>query len=270
MVSGLAFTAALIRRDWRIALSYRGSYVLEVASMILFLAVFFYLGRLINEGQFQADEGLRGDYFAFAAVGISVLRIAQMSLSGFSRKLREEQTTGTFEALMSAPVRPALVALASAAYDLLRGAASGLVVLVAAVAIFGVELHADLGQVAVALVALIGCLGLFAALCVALGAMIVVLQRATALLGIALAVLALLGGVYFPADVLPQPLEAIAAALPFTWGLDVIRESLLGGDPSGTQLVGLYAAAAILLPLALAGFTAAVRHARQAGTVAAY
>jgi ABC-2 type transport system permease protein len=269
-VSSIALAGALIRRDWRIALSYRGSYLLEIGSMILFLAVFFYLGRLVNEGDLAADEGLDADYFAFAAVGIAVFRVAQMSLSGFSRKLREEQTTGTFEALMTAPVSSASVVLASSAYDLLRGAVSGLVVLLAAILVFGVDLDADAGSALVALAGLLGSLVLIAALCAALAGLIVWLQRATALLGIALAVLGLLGGVYFPVEVLPQPLEAIAEALPFTWGVDVIRDALLGGDVEAAQLVGVFAAGAVLLPLGLTAFAAAVRHARRVGTLAGY
>jgi ABC-2 type transport system permease protein len=266
----LTLAAALIRRDWRIALSYRGTYVLEIGSMILFLALFFYLGDLVNDRELPGDQGLEGGYFAFVAVGIAVFRVAQMSLSGFSRKLREEQTIGTFEALMSAPASPAAVALASCAYDLLRGAVSGLVVLLAAVLLFGLGLDADLGSCLVALVALAGCLVLFAAFCAALAALIVWLKRATALLGVALAALGLLGGVYFPVEVLPQPLEAIAEALPFTWGVEVIRDALLGGDVDFAQLFGLFAASAVLLPLALAAFTVTVRNARRAGTLAAY
>jgi ABC-2 type transport system permease protein len=269
-VSSLTLAAALIRRDWRLALSYRGSYLLETGSMILFLALFFYLADLVTDSQIPADEGLEGDYFAFVAVGIAVFRVVQMSLATFSGKLREEQTIGTFEALMSAPASPAAVALASCAYDLLRGALSGLVVLLAAVLLFGVGLEADLGSYLVALVALLGCLVLFAALCAGLAALIVWLKRATALLGVALAALGLLGGVYFPVEILPQPLQTIAEALPFTWGVDVIRDALLGGDVDPAQLAGLFAADAILLPLALAAFTLTVRNARRAGTLAAY
>jgi ABC-2 type transport system permease protein len=270
MVSSLALATAVMRRDWRIALSYRGAYLLELVSLLLFLALFYYLGRLVDDGELASGEGLDGDYFAFAAVGIAVFRVAQMSLSSFSRKLREEQTTGTFEALMSAPVSSSAIVLASSAYDLARGVISGLVVLAAAVVVFGVELDADPGSVAVAVLTLIGAIGLCAALCAALAALIVWLQRATALLGLALAALGLLGGVYFPPEVLPQPLEAIAEALPFTWAVEAVRDALLGGDVDAAQVAGVFAAAAVLLPAALVGFAAAVRHARRTGTIASY
>jgi ABC-type multidrug transport system permease subunit len=262
--------AAVIRRDWRIATSYRASFVLELGSIVFFLALFYYLGRLVSEEELAARESLSGDYFAFAAVGIALFRMVSLSLAGFAAKLREEQTTGTFEALMTAPVSPGLIVLASSAYDLLRGALSGLVVLLAAILIFGLDLDLAAGSLATATLAIVGSLGLFAAFGAAVAAVIVVLKRATALLGLALTALALLGGVYFPVDVLPAALEAIAEASPFTWALDVLRDSLLGGDVDPAQLVGLFAAVAVLIPLSLAAFGWALRRARRTGSLATY
>lgn len=269
-MNSASIVAAVLRRDWRIAVSYRTSFVLELGSIVFFLALFFYLGRLVNDDELAARESLQGDYFAYAAVGIALFRMVSLSLAGFAAKLREEQTTGTFEALMTAPVRPALIVLASSAYDLLRGTLSGLVVLIAAVVIFGLDLEIGAGSLVTAGLAIAGSLGLFAAFGAAVAALIVVLKRATALLGLALTALALLGGVYFPVDVLPAPLEAVAEASPFTWALDVLRASLLGGEVDPAQLVGLFASVAVLLPLSLAGFAWALGRARRTGTMASY
>ena len=269
-MSRASIVVAVLRRDWRIAVSYRSSFVLELGSIVFFLALFYYLGRLVNEDELAARESLSGDYFAYAAVGIALFRMVSLSLAGFAAKLREEQTTGTFEALMTAPVSSGLIVLASSAYDLIRGAISGLVVLVAAIVLFGLDLELGPGSLATATLAIIGSLGLFAALGAALAALIVVLKRATAVLGLALTALALLGGVYFPVDVLPAGLEAIAEASPFTWALDVLRASLLGGDVDPAQLAGLFAAVAVLVPLSLAGFAWALRRARRTGTLATY
>jgi ABC-2 type transport system permease protein len=269
-VSAPAIVAAVIRRDWRVAISYRTSFVLELGSIVLFLALFFYLGQLINPNRLGSSQALRSDYFAYVAVGIALVRMLQLSLAGFAAKLREEQTTGTFEALMTAPVSSSLIVLAMSAYDLLRGAVSGVFVLLAAVVIFGLDLDTGPGSLAIAALAMVGSLGLFAVLAVVVAALIVVLKRVTALLGMALTGLALLGGVYFPVEVLPDPLEAIAKASPFTWALDVLRASLLGGDVDPVQLAGLFASVAVLLPASLAGFAWALRRARRTGTLASY
>jgi ABC-2 type transport system permease protein len=140
----------------------------------------------------------------------------------------------------------------------------------AAVVVFGLHLHLDPPSIAAATVALVGCLGLFASLGVAVAAFTVVFKQTTALLGLVGSALALLGGVYFPIEVLPAPIEQVATALPFTWGLDVLRAALLDGKVDFGQLAGVFGSALLLLPVALVGFTSAVRRARQTGTLAQY
>jgi ABC-2 type transport system permease protein len=269
-VTTLAIIAAFLRRDARIYLSYRASFAFQSVSIVLEIALFFYLSRVVDQANFGAEQGLTGGYFGYAVVGLALLTMVQVSLSSYSYKLREEQTTGTFEALMATPTSPTLIVLSGAAYDLIRAAITGLVLIAAAVAIFGLRLALDPGSIGIAVVALVGCLGLFASLGVVVGACTVVFKRATAFLAMMVTGLALLGGVYFPIEVLPSPIEELARILPFTWALDVVRAALLGGDVDPAQLGGLFASAAVLLPLALVGFNMAVNHARRTGTLAQY
>jgi ABC-type polysaccharide/polyol phosphate export permease len=76
--------------------------------------------------------------------------------------------------------------------------------------------------------------------------------------------------VYFPTSVLPGALHAIANLLPFTWGVDVMRQAVLGGDPDITKLAVLVAFAVASLPAALALFGTALRHSRRRGTLGHY
>jgi len=269
-MSTLTVLAAFVRRDLRIDLSYRATFVLRTLSTVLLLALFYYLSRVIDNAEFGARQDLRGGYFGYAAVGLALLTIVQIGLASFSRKLREEQTTGTFEALMATPTSPSLIILSSAIYDIARATLDGLLLMAAAIIVFGLDLHVGPGSIVVAAVALVGCVGLFASLGVAVAALTVVFKRTTVLLGLVVTALALLGGVYFPIEVMPQPIEAVAKAVPFTWGLDVVRASLLDGDVEPGQLAGLYGSVAILLPLALLGFRASVWRARRTGSLAQY
>jgi ABC-2 type transport system permease protein len=268
-LSRLSVVAAFLRRDYRINISYRASFALQTLAALFQLSLFFYLGRVVDNADF-ASQNLTGGYFGYASVGLLVLTIVQVSAGSFSLKLHDEQAAGTFEALMATPTSPWLIVLSSAAYELIRATIAGLLLMGVAVAVFGLRLDLNPGSIGVAAVALLGCLGLFASLGVGVAAFIVVFKRAIGLLGMMFAGLALLGGVYFPIEVLPAPIEQVAAALPFTWGLDVVRASLLGGNVDPAQLAGVFAATAVLLPVALWGFTMAVRRARQTGTLAQY
>ena len=109
---------------------------------------------MIDESEFSASQHLGGGYFGYAAVGLGLLEIVLAGLGSFARKLRDEQTTGTFEALMATPAHPSLIILSSAAYDMLRATFDGLVMIAAAVVIFGLDLDLGAGPVAVAAVTL--------------------------------------------------------------------------------------------------------------------
>ena len=269
-MSAVAVAGAFLRRDFRIAISYRTAFALEFVSSLFILALFFYLGQVVDNAEFAADQNLEGGYFGYAAVGIALLRIVQVSMTSFSGKLREEQTSGTFEALMATPTSPSVVILSSAVYDLIRATITGVVMIAAAVVIFGLSLELDPLSLLTAVLALIGLLALFASLGVAMAAFTVLFKRATALVGLMIAALALLGGVYFPVEVFPPVIEALANALPFTWGLDVLRSSLLGGDIEAWRIPALFGSAALLLPIALFAFVASVRRARSTGTLTTY
>lgn len=258
--------AAFVRRDWKIARSYRLQFLLEVCAVPLTLGMFYFLSRLIDGGRLPSDVDLSQGYFAFAAVGLAVLRMAQTSLNSFSTRLRSEQTTGTFETLLSSPVSPTVVVLGSAAFDLLRATVGGLATLVVAM-LFGLRLELGLGTVMSILVGLPALIATFATVGVVVASFAVVFKQVTALLGMVTAVLALLAGVYFPVEILPGPLRALANVLPFTWGVDVLRAGLLRGEVAEGRLGLLVGFAVVAMPLALWLFRHAVDYARRHGTL---
>lgn len=269
MTAAFAVLGAFFRRDLAIDLSYRAAFFLRAVSLLLTLALFYYLGEVVDESAFT-DQGLDSGYFGYVAVGLATFTVVQTSLISFSRKLREEQTTGTFEALMTTPANPSLIILSSAVYEIARAAIDGFLILVAAVVLFGLALDTSADGIALALLTLIAALALFASLGVAVAALTVLFKRTTALLTLIMSAIALLSGVYFPVDVLPGWLQGIADVLPFTWTLDLLRAALLGGDVDAGRLLGLVASVIVLLPLALVFFGWALRRARRAGTLALY
>lgn len=266
----LLVLAAFVRRDWQVAVSYRTVFYLGLFQGVAALALFYFLGKIVETERISSAEGLDTDYFGFVTIGLVVFTIVHVALTSFAAKLQEEQTTGTFEALMTTPTPPSLIVLSSAAYDLIRALVEGLVMLGLAAAIFGLGLDADLDRIGIALLILAGAIGLFAALGILVAAATVLFKRAGALSGLAALVLSFLGGVYFPINVFPEPLESIAELIPFTWALDALRAALLAGDIDGFQVAGLFGAVAVLLPLSLVAFRAALDRARRTGTLADY
>ncbi|MDQ3569712.1 MAG: ABC transporter permease [Actinomycetota bacterium] len=260
-----AWLPAFVRRDWKVARSYRLQFVLDLAAIPLALGLFFYLGRLVDASR-VLDGELQQGYFAFGAVGFAVLGMVQTALISFTGKLRTEQTSGTFEVLMASPVSPSVVVLGSASFDVIKATVIATVTLLVA-ALFGVRFHLGMGSVAGLLVGVPALIMAFAALGVLVAACATVFKQVTALLGLITSALGLLSGVFFPISYLPQPLRAIAEALPFTWGVDVLRTALLKGELARSRLGLLAGFAVVSLPLSLFLFRLAVDHARRRGTL---
>jgi ABC-2 type transport system permease protein len=268
-MTALVTLGAFLRRDLAISVSYRVGFVFELAADLFSLALFFYLGRLVDRSGASQDDLQRG-YFAFAVIGIALLGIGQTGLSSFGQKIRQEQTTGTFEALMSTPSSQSLLVLCSAAFDMVRAAMQAAVFVLLAIAVFGLRLTTDPGALLTALAALAASILLFAAIGVAVAAFTVVFKQSTALVRLLVPAFALLGGVYFPLDVMPRPLRIISEGVPFTWALRALRDALVAGKVDATSLLLLIAGASLAVPIALGLFKLGMRRARMAGSLAQY
>lgn len=261
--------AAFLRRDWKIARSYRFQFVLDLCVVPLSLALFYFLSRLVDPGRLPDDVDLGQGYFSYAALGLVVVRMLQTSLTALATKLGTEQTSGTFETLLASPVSPPVVVLGSTAFELLRALVAGATTLAVA-GLFGLRIEVGVGSIIGLVVGLPALMVTFAAVGVVLGAIAVVVKQITALLGLATATLGLLAGAYFPIELLPGPLQAVANVLPFTWGVDVLRAALLRGELAADRLALLAGFALVSLPMALWLFRLAVNHARRKGTLSQF
>jgi ABC-2 type transport system permease protein len=83
----------------------------------------------------------------------------------------------------------------------------------------------------------------------------------------------MLGGAYFPIDVLPPWLRQVSFLIPITYSLDALRLTMLKGyslEMVAHPLLVLALMAAILLPVSLVIFAAMVRKGRIEGTLMQY
>jgi ABC-type polysaccharide/polyol phosphate export permease len=263
---GLAW--AFVRRDLAVARSYRFPFVLGLVASAGILLVVHQVGDLVDPAR-SSDPTLRAGYFSYVLVGTAVLTLVASGLQSFAAKLREEQVSGTFEALLTTPAPPSTLALSLAAYDLLQALASALVVLVAGAALGAVFTITPLAA-GLAVVLLAGIVALAAAVGILVASFTVVFKRGGTLAGLVSAVIALLGGIYFPVAQLPGGVRWAAEAMPFTWGITALRSALIYGEADVVRLGGLLAAAGLGLPAALLVFRRAVARARRQGTLSQY
>ncbi len=269
--SPLHLLRAFLIRDFYTETSYRFAFLVGIGGILFRAFIFYFLAQLIGDSAAPLLADYNGDYFAFVLIGIALGGYFGVGLSGFARALRNAQTTGTLEALLMTPVPVPLVIVGSAAWSYVYTTFRVLIYLLAGVLLLGLDLSG--ANVPAALLILLLSIVAFASIGILAASVIMVIKRGdpvTALFG---SLANLVGGVYYPIEVMPGWLQAIAKLLPITYALRGMRLALLTGAlwaELAPDLLALLAFCLLLFPLSLFVFRAAVERARADGSLAQY
>lgn len=266
----LRLIAAFMRRDFYHDISYRFAFAMDAAGFMLMLALWFFVAKFLDK-RVTLPGGEAVDYFPYVFMGLAALRYVQAALHNLSRRIRNEQTTGTLEATLAAPVSLPAFAAGMLAWDFVAGTLQIFLYAALAAWFFALPVH-PAGILAFALA-----LTLVAAMAAGLGmlsaAFIVALKRGDPVNFLITTSHALLGGVFFPVEVLPAWLAPLGKVLPLTYALDAMRGSLLLGKGVGDlsrEFIILAATTAALLALGAAALQKAVAVARRSGSLGQY
>jgi len=260
---------AIVERDFHVARSYRTAFVLDAVYGMLGLAVYFFISRTF--GNVRPDD-LHGapTYFAFAAVGIAMGVVIEAASAGVARRLRDEQLTGTLEALVAQPVTPLQLCLGLIGFPFAFALVRSVVYLVVVAAWIRLDVSRS-NWIGVVTVLIASGLAL-AAVGVIAGAVVLVVKRGELLTASAVYAMAMLSGSVFPISTLPGWLEPVGRVLPLRFALDGMRSALFTGEASrwaGDVLV-LLGFALVGIPIAAWIFARALGSARRTGSLTQY
>ena len=258
---------ALVARDWRITRSYRAALVTDLTFGCLNLLVYYYISRTLKV---SVGGGLDGapSYFAFAAVGVSLSVVLQAAITGVSRRLREEQLTGTLEALCAQPISATEIALGMAGFPFVFAVFRAFIYLLLAGILLGLS-FAHCAWIGLLVSFLVAGLAL-GAVGVALAALVLVFKRAEAVGSIGVFGMSLLGGAFFPIAVLPHWVRPIAEVVPTRFAFEAARDALFGRAEWLASALTLIGMAAGFGTLSLIVFSLALRHSVRHGTLNQY
>jgi len=264
----LSAAVAFVGRQFATYASYRIKIALGLAQLMLSLVTFSFVGRVVARAGPGFVEHYGMSYTSFAVVGIFVHSLASSGLHSFRGAVRREQLQGTLELLLTTRLpSPALVFLAGAG-ELLITVTGGALLMAGAATLVGLDLRLSPSlAAALALYLLVMCgIGLASA------GVIMVSKEGEPVSWAVSGAAGLLGGVYFPVDMLPGWLRAAAGALPTTHALAVARYGAAGTSAPGStgSLLYLAVAAAASLASGLAVLEWGCRRARRAGTLGHY
>lgn len=259
--------AAMVGRDYQIRRTYGMALALDLLIGMFSLLVYFFISRALPG---MHGHNLHGapSYFAFAAVGVALSVVVQGACAGVSIRMREEQLTGTLEALATQPVTTVEMSAGMAGFPFLFATARVAVYLLAADLLLGLGLrHASwVGFAAVLLAAGAAVAGLG----IGFAALVVVIKRGEGFATLAVVALGFLSGAYFPISVLPGWLQPLGHVVPTRYAFDGVRAALFQGRGWAGDALALLAFAAVALPLAVWMFDRALGRAKASGTLAEY
>jgi ABC-2 type transport system permease protein len=169
----------------------------------------------------------------------------------------------TFMAPLSRPVHLVGMGLFAIGYGIVRAA----IVFTVIAAFFGLSMPdanfvAALLVLAVASISFIG-IGMMAAVLPLISP-----EKGTQIGFVGQGILLVISGVYYPVEVLPGWMQALATVSPATYALDGIRDAILEGDgitAMGDELWPLAVIGAVSIPLGLWVFRIGERHAKRHG-----
>lgn len=260
-----------LQRDFLQQISYRTAFVLEVGGIFVSVSLWYFVARLLGDA--PGLEGRLGgvEYFPYVLFGIAFQHYLAAALGSFSQKIRQEQLTGTLESLLATPAPPSLIILFSSVWDFVMTTFRVLAYVVLGAVLFGVRL--DPAGWAGALVILPLAIASFIGFGILSAAFILYWKRGDPIRFFLTSVSGLLGGVFFPPELMPPWLERLSVLLPITHALRGVRACLLQGSSVAAvwpEIRALLLFVVILLPLGFGAFALALRRARVEGSLISY
>jgi ABC-2 type transport system permease protein len=257
-----------LRRDLKTQVSYRLSFILQFLGILFSSASFYFVAQLFGAGVAPHLGSYGGDYFSFVLIGIAFAGYQSIALYTFSGVIQSAQMVGTLEAMLVTPTRLSVILLSSSLWNFAFTSLRVIVYLLAGTAIFGVDLRG--ANVLAAFIVL--CLTILALSGIGIlsACFIMVFKRGNPVNFLISSLSTLLGGVYYPIDVLPSWLQTLARLFPLTYSLEAMRRALLLGNSLvdlAQEVLILAFFSAVLIPLSLLAFRYAVQQARRDGSL---
>ena len=259
---------AFLVRDFYEITSYRLSFLLDLGSIFFRAFTFFFVSQLLGDSVAPMLAAYGGDYFSFVIIGLAFGGYFSVGMSGFAGALRRAQTSGTLEAMIMTPAPLSQIIIGSAIWSYAFTTVRVLIYLALGVFVLGLRLqNVNVGGIFVSLILAIIA---FASIGIIAASLIMVIKRGNPITGLFSNLSFLLGGVYYPIEILPDWLRPVAQLLPITYALNAMRASLLTGaswTALAPDLFALVIFCVILFPISLFIFRFAVERAREDGSL---
>lgn len=257
---------AVLRRDLYVYVSYRTRIVSQLLTAVFSITLFYYVSRLVHVDGFGSPHA----YFGFVVVGIALVSVMYSCFS-IPELLRQELVAGTFDRMLLSPFGAVRGVMAMTLFPLLFSFVMATFTLGLACALFGLSLHWTTVPVSIPVMGLV--LLAFLPFGLLLAALTVVIKQGSVGTSWLIALISIVGGLYFPVSLLPHWLQTAAKLQPFTPATELLRHLLVDtplASSAAGSLLRLVLFAGVLLPVSLYALSRAIRFSQRRGTIIEY
>jgi ABC-2 type transport system permease protein len=262
---------SFVVRDFRTETSYRLGFLTSLGGILFNTATFFFVSELIGDSARPYLAPYNSDYFSFVIIGVAFSGYFGVGLNGFARALREAQTTGMLEAMLMTPAPLAVIVSGSALWSYAFTTVRVLLYLLLGSLLLTLRLGG--ANYLAALVSLVLSTVAFASIGIIAAGIIMIIKRGEPVTSLFGAFASLVGGIYYPVEILPGWLQFFSNLVPVTYAVRALRLALLTGAgwaELSRDLLILAGFTVVLLPVSLYIFRRAVDVARDDGSLAHY
>lgn len=262
---------AFIKRDFLLETSYKVAFLTSFLGIFFRIVIFYFLSELIGTSASSHFQAYGGKYFPFVLIGIAFSGYQRVGLGAFIQSIREEEMMGTLEAMLTSSVKLSVIIISSSLWKFIFASIRVLIYILLGVLFFGLDLsNANFLSGFVILILMVIS---FSSIGIISASFIIVIKKGETINGIISSISELLGGVYYPVNMLPGWLEICSYFLPLTYSLRAMRYamsqnySLIKLIPEITALVVF---TLIMMPLSILTFKYAVKRAKVDGSLGQY
>lgn len=258
---------ALMRRDYLLTRAYRNTFLLDFLLGIINMLVYFYISRTFEDVS-SADLQGAPSYFDFAVLGIIVTVVIGATSLEIAARVRDEQLTGTLEALFVQPLTAAQVALGLVGVPFLFAILRSVAYLVIATLVLSLSTSDANWVGAIVMLVLTG--AAMAGLGIAAAAFVLVFKRGHLVAGMILFAMGFISGALFPVALLPEWIQPLGEIVPTRFAFDGLRAAMFEGTGWAADALALALFSVTFVPIAIWLFAGALSWTKRRGSLAQY
>jgi ABC-2 type transport system permease protein len=200
----------------------------------------------------------RFSYFDFIAPGLMAMTVMMSVMTGLPAAISQEKEVGTLDGMMVAPINRLAIIVGKTLAQTVRGLLQGTLILVLAIALFGVTIHGNIMLIFALLL-----LGVFSFVGIGVVLTSFAKDQETAMMVMTTLMFPMmfLSGVFFPIEQMPWYMQGISKLLPLTYAATALRKVMvLGAGVSmiTTELAVLISFGVIMTAIAVPVFKKAM------------